>query len=326
MPAGHPLRCLCIPLAALLLLLAPAAAPAAPPPSQGGSSALASPRCPGWLFAAPEEGGGAALPTGEETLPDVLTRDEPEEPPLGEDEDLGEEGARSYQEIQKYASKKLENVRISLSIYNFLWIEMKEGSAGWGHYDDLFRSHAFFQKLTLGKTRILLPTGGFELSYIGMPFYQLFLGCFAELYTGESFLGNKFDDLIISNAYLGIRLNLFNENTAMQKWDEMFRFDRPKHFLGINIYLKAAVLIAFWNRVKVRGAFTTGYFDTYFNQTETLGYFLYAGFEYRFATMGFFLEAGWKYTQHPDIAQPLIKANHFRTFPVQFGLAVYFGG
>jgi len=282
----------------------------------------------GWLFGVPDEDEEALVPapTGEETLLEALTRDEPEKPPTTKEEDLELEGIRIYQQTAKYATKKLENVRISMSIYNFIWIEMKEGSAGWGHYDDLFQSNAFFQKLTLGKSRILLPTGGFELSYIGMPFYQLFLGAFAEVYTGQNWMGNKFDDLIISNVYIGFRVNLLNEYTALQQWDEMFEFDRPKHFLGINIYLKGAVFLAFWNRVKVRGAFTTDYYDTYFNQSETLGYFIYAGFEYRFATMGFFLEAGWKYTQQPRVAQPLIKVNHFRTFPVQAGLTVYFGG
>ncbi len=259
-------------------------------------------------------------------LSEALLEGESEEPPPEGDEDLEQEGIKSYQQTRKYATKKLENVRTSVTVFNFMYIEMKEGSAGWAHYDDLFASGVVWAKLTLGDVKFPIPIGGVELSYIGMPFYQFLLGGFYEIYTGRRRFGNEFSDLIISNVYLGIRVNLFNEYTALMQWDEMFEFSRPKHFLGINIYLKAAVLLAFWNRVTYKGAFATEYKDTYFNQTESFGYFLLAGFEYRFATIGLFFEAGWKYVRKPSVARPLVSVNHFRSFPITVGITIYFTG
>jgi hypothetical protein len=281
-----------------------------------------------------EEGGGSD--TGEDVtptddfegrgIPEVLTEDEPEEEPKELDEVLKTEGALSEKHVQKYAAKKLENVRIALTVFNFMWVEMKEGDAGWGHYDDLFSTHAIFSNLTVGGVQIPIPTGGMEISYIGMPLYQLCLGAFYEVYTGERHAGNRFDDLIISNIYVGLRINLFNEYTALQLWGEMFEFDRPKHFLGINIYLKGAAILAIYNRVKYRGNSATGAYDTYFNQTEVGGYMLLAGFEYRFYTCGLFFETGWKFIKKPEMARPLMEPNHFRSFPVIAGFVVYFGG
>ncbi len=314
-----------LPIAAALLFALPDASASNPEPGMDPAGVV---RC---LFGQ----GGAGEPAGdsletpapsEKPLSEALSEDEGEEPPEGMDEGLKQEGMQSYQQTRKYAARKLENVRIAVSIFNFMWIEMKEGTAGWGHYDDLFESGAVFTKITLGDFKLPIPIGGLELSYIGMPLYQILMGAFYEIYTGRHFLGNKFDDLIISNVYIGFRINLFNEYTALMKWDEMFEFSRPKHFLGINIYLKGAVFLAIWNRVKYTGNFATGHQDTYFNQTESLGYFLLAGFEYRYATFGLFFEAGWKQTTKPRVARPLVSVNHYRSFPVEIGLTVYFGG
>ena len=56
------------------------------------------------------------------------------------------------------------------------------------------------------------------------------------------------------------------------------------------------------------------------------GYYIGGGFEYRLATLGLFLESGFKMIQKPRIARANVKANHFRTFPIQIGINIYFGG
>ncbi|MHC4778853.1 MAG: hypothetical protein ACYTFG_09795, partial [Planctomycetota bacterium] len=200
--------------------------------------------------------------------------------------------------------------------------------AGWGHYDDLFESGALFSRVHLGGTSAWVPTGGFEVSFVGAPFYHLFVGLSYDIFTGRHFLGNEFNDLLITRYFLGMRFNLLNEYVATQKFAEMFDYSDPPHITGLNIYIKGHVGLAVVNRVLMKGPLTGvgDHVDTYFNQTASFGYFVGAGFEYRIATMGLFIEGGFSVIRHPRVARPMTEANHFRSFPIMAGITFYFGG
>ena len=49
-----------------------------------------------------------------------------------EDHRLEVERRSLYRAIQEYAAQNLRNVRFCFSLYNNLYVQMKEGSAGWG--------------------------------------------------------------------------------------------------------------------------------------------------------------------------------------------------
>ena len=234
----------------------------------------------------------------------------------------------TYQAIEQYAAKKLTNLRFSFTIFSMVYHIMKEGSAGWGHYSDLFEESAVFSRVHLGGTSVWVPTGGIEIDFVAAPFYHYIVGLSYDIFTGRHFLGNEFNDLLITRYYLGLRYNLLNEYVATQKFAEMFEYADPPHIPGLNIYLKWHVGLAIINRVLMKGPLTGpgDRVDTYFNQTTSLGYFIGAGFEYRIATFGFFVEGGFSVIQHPRIARPNLKANHFRSFPIMVGMNIYFGG
>ncbi|GEM_PF-3145376 len=309
---------------AVVLAAAPAAAHGQP-----GSRPLSISR---FVSTADNGFGEEVEPESEEDLGDVLSGDEASAAVLRRIQQQREaakrQAWRTYQATERYASKKLTNMRFSFTIYNVVYREMKEGSAGWGHYDDLFASGALFTRIHLGEASAYVPTGGFEIAFVGAPFYHILLGMSYEVFTGQDFLGNRFDDWMFSSYYLGLRFNLLNEYTATQQFVEMFEYDDPPHIPGLNIYLKGHVGLYILDRTTFEGSLTGpgDGIDTYFNQTQSFGYFLGAGLEYRLFTMGFFLETGFTYIQHPRIARPLVTANHFRSFPVFAGINVYFGG
>jgi len=283
-------------------------------------------------LAAPDDFGEPVEPP-DKSLEDVLGEDEETEELYRkrlEERKRRETEQRSLDQIvERYAGKKITNMRFAFTVYNVAYRTMKEGSAGWGHYDDLFESGAIFTRLHLGdKTSIWIPTGGFEVSYIGAPLYQAHFGMGYDLFTGKRFLNQEFSDFFITSYYLGLRFNLINEYTATQQFAEMLEYADPPHITGLQIYLKGSVGLHILNRVLVKGDLTgpNDSVDTYFKQTQSFGYSLLAGVEYRIFTMGFFFETGWSFIVHPVVARPLTDANHFRSFPILVGINVYFGG
>ncbi|MHC5080503.1 MAG: hypothetical protein ACYTHN_15940 [Planctomycetota bacterium] len=279
-----------------------------------------------------EEGFGEPIEEKDKTLPEMLETDE-EGHAAYEANQAAEAALKRRKElrdqaIERYAQKKLKNLRFSITVFSMRYREMKEGSAGWGHYDDLFSSGVMVTRYHAGGTSVYVPTGGFELAFVGMPFYHIHIGISYELFTGRHFMGNEFRDFFISSYYIGLRFNILNEYVATQKFAEMFNFKDPTHITGLQIYLKGHVGLCVLSRVTFQGNLTGpgDSTDTYFNQTESFGYFIGAGFEYRLFTLGFFFETGFSFMQHPRIARPQLDANHFRTFPVMAGITLYFGG
>lgn len=268
----------------------------------------------------------------EKTLEDALTTDEDTAQAYEDRERRNKEmksaEARTYQAIDRYASKKLTNLRFGFTIFNVLYREMKSGSAGWAKYDDLFASGAVLTRVHAGDASVYIPTGGFEISFVGAPLYHVHLGVSYDAFTGLRTLGQEFSDFFFTSCSLGLRLNFLNEYVATQKFAEMFEYEDPVHITGLNLYLKGSLSLNILNRVLTRGNLNGpgDDLDTYFNQTQSFGYTLLMGFEYRVATVGLFLEAGWTYIRHPHVARPLVEANHFRSFPVLVGLTYYFGG
>ncbi|MHC4598523.1 MAG: hypothetical protein ACYS47_05920 [Planctomycetota bacterium] len=279
-----------------------------------------------------EEGEIIPEKEGERDLGDLVERDEETREEYERRQRRIAEAKRhrdaTYQAIDQYAAKKLTNLRFSFAIFNMVYHVMKEGSAGVGHYDDLFQENAVLSRVHLGGTSVWVPTGGFEIDFVAAPFYHILVGLSYDIFTGRHFMGNEFNDLLITRYYLGLRFNLLNEYVATQKFAEMFEYSAPPHIPGLNVYLKAHVGFAVVNRVLMKGplAGPGDNVDTYFNQTATFGYFLGAGFEYRIATVGFFVEGGWSYIRHPRVTEPNVEVNHFRSFPIMAGLNIYFGG
>jgi hypothetical protein len=297
----------------LLALAAPATALAEPEggfPSGIGRFLAALPDDPAEALAA-DEGDRARIRSREEI-----------------ERELEREQARTYKAVEDFAKKKLSNMRFGFALYSHVYREIKEGTAGWGHWDDLFESGFLATRIHAGESTFWAPTGGAEISYICTPLYQISLGLNVDVYTGRHFLGNEFQDLRITSFSLGLKFNLLNEYTALQQFGEMFNFDQPKHITGVNIYVRGHLALCLIEPVLYEGAFVPPGESRahYFTHGTTMGTFYAAGFEYRFFTMGLFLEAGYCEIRHPPIGPALVRSNHFRTFPVQAGINVYFGG
>jgi hypothetical protein len=314
-----------------ILVTSPVWAPAggAAPPEANTPQPISISR---FLAVLQEEGEIIPDKDGERDLGDLIERDgETQEEYERRQRRMAEEKMHrqaTYQAIDQYAAKKLTNLRFGFGIFNMVYHVLKEGSAGWGHYDDLFSESAVFSRVHLAGTSVWVPTGGFEIDFVAAPFYHIFMGISYDIFTGRHFLGNEFNDLLITRYFLGLRFNLLNEYVATQKFSEMFEYSDPPHITGLNIYLKGHVGMAVVNRVLMKGPWSGpgDRVDTYFNQTSTFGYFLGAGFEYRIATVGFFVEGGFSFIRHPRIARPGVDANHFRSFPIQAGMNIYFSG
>jgi hypothetical protein len=280
----------------------------------------------------PEEGEVIPEKEGERDLGDLVERDDETREEYDRRQrriaEAKQKRAATYQAIDAYAAKKLTNLRFSFTVFSMAYHILKEGSAGWGHYDDLFGENAVLSRIHLGGTSAWVPTGGFEIDFVAAPFYHVLVGLSYDIFTGKHYLGNEFNDLLITRYYLGLRFNLLNEYVATQKFAEMFDYSDPPHIPGLNIYLKGHVGLALINRVLMKGPLTGpgDHVDTYFNQTASLGYFVGAGFEYRLSKVGFFVEGGFSVIQSPDIARPNLTANHIRSFPIMVGMNIYFGG
>jgi hypothetical protein len=324
---GGPRGSAALAAAALAAVLA-AAVPAWAEPPDG----LPAARLSRLLSALPDEGAvpdevppapdpAEALGSDEEGKRRVQSREEMER-------ELEREQERTYQAVEQFAKKKLSNMRFCFSLYSHLYREIKEGTAGWGHWDDLFASGVLATRVHAGESSFWVPTGGAEIGYICTPLYQVTFGFSADLYTGRHWLGNEFEDLRITSYSIGLKFNLLNEYTALQEFAEMFNFEQPKHITGVNIYLRGWAALCIIEPVLYEGAFLPPGQEKahYFKHGTTLGTFIGAGFEYRLFTIGLFFEAGYSEIRHPPIDPVLVKANHFRTFPIQAGINVYFGG
>jgi len=323
-PAGAPRGCGCAlrdpaPLAAAALALLLAFGTTSPAVAAPGGTPVA-PGIARFLAGLPDEA-AETLGRGEDDDPVVRSRAQ-------EDRDFEREQALSDQTISRFAKKKLTNMRFCFSMYTHVYREIKEGSAGWGHWDDLFESGAFATRVHAGENSIWLPTGGFEISYICMPLYHVSFGIQSDLYTGRHFLGNEFQDLRITSYFIGWKFNLLNEYTALQQFAEMLESDQPKHITGPNLYLRGTTALCIIEPVLYKGAFLPpGQTEAhYFTHGTTLGTYVGAGFEYRLFTIGLYFEAGYSEIRHPPIGPGPLKVNHLRTFPVQAGINVYFGG
>lgn len=314
-PNPGPMRTAAAGVAALLLTLLGSASAAAGQGERADAASLTS-----FLASLPDDAADA-LGATEGDDPNVQSPEEVER-------ELERERAGMYQAVEQFSRKKLSNMRICFSLYSHFYREIKQGSAGWGNWDELFSSGWFATRTHLGEQSVWLPTGGFEISYVCTPLYQVSMGFSYDIYTGGHFQGNRFDDLRISSYSLGLKFNLLNQYTALQQFAEMFNFEQPKHITGLNIYVRGYVALAIIQPVLFDGnSVPPGQSDAhYFKHGTTLGTFVAAGLEYRLFTIGLFFEVGFSEIRRPPMGPDNLEANHLRTFPVQGGINVYFGG